>query len=368
MTKKVIAIISVLKPADDTRMYEKFARSVSNTNKYEINIIGFSTKNIPPSKNIHFHPLPKFKRSSLKRCFAWWRVLKILLEVKPKIVIATTPELLIVSIANKILFGSKIIYDIQENYYLNIRYSGVYPALIKNPLAVAVRCLEILSAPWIDHYILAEKVYQDQLHFIGKNYTLIENKADILPVYLSPIPAEDNSIRLLYCGTISLHYGVFDAIDTVILAHEKNRAIQLFIVGYAAHQQTLERLKIKIQPYSFIHLIGGDQPIPHHVILQEMQQADFCLLPYQPNKSTQGRLPTKLFECLVMKKPMIITSNPAWNQIIDTYRAGIFCDFTLNDLSWVHHLKDIFYTTSPTEQFAWKSEVGTLNNIIDSLT
>lgn len=44
MTKKVIAVISVLKPVDDTRNFEKVARSVGNTNKYDINIIGFTQK------------------------------------------------------------------------------------------------------------------------------------------------------------------------------------------------------------------------------------------------------------------------------------------------------------------------------------
>ena len=52
MTKKVIAIISVLKPVDDTRNYEKVAASISNTNKYDINIIGFSANKKPANPNI----------------------------------------------------------------------------------------------------------------------------------------------------------------------------------------------------------------------------------------------------------------------------------------------------------------------------
>ncbi|MCK5102291.1 MAG: glycosyltransferase, partial [Cyclobacteriaceae bacterium] len=83
MTKKVIAIISVLKPVDDTRNFEKIARSLSNTNKYDINIIGFSTINIPSYPNIAFHPIFNLKRTSIKRLGVPVIIYKKLLKLKP---------------------------------------------------------------------------------------------------------------------------------------------------------------------------------------------------------------------------------------------------------------------------------------------
>ena len=123
MTKKVIAIVSVLKPVDDTRNYEKVAVTISNTNKYDINIIGFLSKKNPTSPNTNFFPVFSFPRLSLERFLAPLKVYNILLKLKPELIIVTCAELLIVTCAEllvdiflyKILFGCKIIYDVQEN-------------------------------------------------------------------------------------------------------------------------------------------------------------------------------------------------------------------------------------------------------------
>ncbi len=144
MTKQIIAIVSVLKPVDDTRNYEKLARSLGNTNKYAINIIGFWSKNIPSRHDITFHPVFRFGRTSIRRLFVPLIVWKKLLEVKPELIVVTCAELLPVMVLYKIIFGTKIIYDIQENYYRNIMYSGAYPALVRYPLAAGVRFVEKL--------------------------------------------------------------------------------------------------------------------------------------------------------------------------------------------------------------------------------
>ena len=83
MTKKVISIVSVLKPVDDTRNYEKIATSIGNTNKYDINIIGFTSKNAKPHDSIIFHSLGTFPRLSWSRVYAPFKVYKYYLKVKP---------------------------------------------------------------------------------------------------------------------------------------------------------------------------------------------------------------------------------------------------------------------------------------------
>ena len=180
MTKNVIAIISVLKPVDDTRNYEKVAASISNTNKYDVNIIGFSAKRIPENTNITFHPIFSFNRTSFKRLGASVSVWKKLLKLKPELIIVTAVELLIVSILYKILFGVKIIYDIQENYFRNIVYTDAFSSLIKYPIALLVRFNELVSSVFVSRFFLAEKIYRDQLRFAASNSVTIENKQQYL--------------------------------------------------------------------------------------------------------------------------------------------------------------------------------------------
>ena len=97
MANPIIVVASVLKPVDDVRLYEKFALSLGQTNKYDINIIGFSTKNTPSQSNIKYYPIFKFRRMSIHRVLApinYWICLR---KLQPDLIIVTTAELLPVS-------------------------------------------------------------------------------------------------------------------------------------------------------------------------------------------------------------------------------------------------------------------------------
>ena len=113
--KKTIVIVSILKPVDDTRMLEKFGISLSDSGNYDVVIIGYPSTLKPAYPNIKFIPLKSFKRISVSRLLAPLKVLLKTYQVKHDILIVNSHELLIVALLNRIFFGSKIIYDIQEN-------------------------------------------------------------------------------------------------------------------------------------------------------------------------------------------------------------------------------------------------------------
>lgn len=367
MTKHVIAIISVLKPIDDTRNYEKIAISISNTNKYDINIIGFSPKRIPTNPNIRFHPLFNFKRNSIKRLGASISIWKKLLKLKPELIIVTTSELLIVSTLYKILFGAKIIYDIQENYFRNIAYTNAYLALIRYPIALSVRALERIASLFIDKYIVAEKVYLKQMNYLPSKAIVLENKALIPDFIESEKPENKENLVFVYSGTIAEHYGIFDAIAFVDKLHAIHDSVELVIIGYAAQGKVYRKLRQLTRDSSYIKIIGGDTLVPHNQILMEINKANFCLMPYQPNKSTEGRIPTKLFECLAMEKPLIITPNPAWNALIAQNNAGIIHDFKSVDPLFLQKLNNTFYGNHLSSQYGWEQSSSKLLETIRGL-
>ncbi len=366
MTKKVIAIVSVLKPVDDTRNFEKIAVTISNTNKYDINIIGFSTKKIPSYPNITFHPVFSFQRTSFKRIVASIKILKIILKLKPEVIIVTCAELLIVMVLNKILFGYKLIYDIQENYYLNIIYTPTYPAIIRYPLASWVRLIELLTAGWIDHYILAERVYKCQLKFTSGKSVVIENKAIIPEEIKKNVSPKQVRLSFVYAGTISEHYGIFDAIHFIKELKTELDDIQLTIIGYVSLQKSYRRLIKETKDCPYISIIGGDILVPHNQILMEMKKAEFCVLPYQKNKSTEGRIPTKLFECLAMEKPVIITPNPAWDSIIRENNAGIIYDFSSDVRQVLDQLHRKFYGNNLASKNYWEGYSADLLHLMEN--
>lgn len=366
MTKKVIAIISVLKPVDDARNYEKVGRSISNTNKYETNIIGFSTKKIPSDTNINFYPIFNFRRISFGRLSAPLKTFHLLLKLKPQLIIVTCADLLLVSILYKILFGSKIIYDVQENYYKNILHSGAYPQVLKYPLAWGVRISEWVSSQLIDKYFLAEHIYFKQIKFLRNKAVVVENKA-VIPLALSNIRMNrGEDILFVYSGTIAEHYGIFDAIDLIIQLKSKLANVKLTIIGCAAQPKIYQKLIDKTMGSNYIKIIGGYELVPHDQILTTMSKADFCLLPYQNNKSTFGRIPTKLYECLSMEIPVIISPNAAWDDIIAKNNAGISYDFCSKESFPLDLIDQKFYGNELTSDYLWAvTEQQLLNTIAD---
>ena len=368
MTKKVIAIISVLKPIDDSRNFEKLATTIGNTNKYEINIIGFSPKKIPSAANTIFYPIFNFQRLGLKRFTAPIKTFRKLLKVKPELIIVTCADLLMISALYKIIFGAKIIYDVQENYYRNILYSGAYPLIIKFPLAWGVRAIENLTSPFVDNFILAEKIYNIQLRFTSGRSIGIENKA-VIPKSMNIDQQEkEQKISLLYCGTISSHYGIFEAVELIQrLSKSLKKSISLKILGYASQSRIRQKIKELSKQSDNIKVLSIDKLVPHNQIIEEMINADFCILPYQRNKSTEGRIPTKLFECLALERPVIINDNDAWNDLIVENNAGIIYDFAGSQAFPVEKLHQAYYGQNRSELYKWENNSLLLTETIKGL-
>jgi len=368
MQKTKLVIASILKPVDDTRMYEKFGLSMSQTNKYDINIIGFYSKNIPTDPNITFHPLFNFKRISLRRVFAPYAFLKRIIKVKPQVLIVNTHELLLVAFIHKILFGTKLIYDIRENYFRNIIHTTAFVKIVRPFIAAYVRLKEYASTLFVDRYILAEKAYQDELSFVKNKAVIIENK------YRPPTNKKysnraTDKLKLLFTGTIAESTGVFEAINTAKALYEIDPSVELNILGYCAKKETYHKLIAAIEPYEFIHLQGGDHLVPHNEIINAIHHSDFGIIYYPKNPSTVGSTPTKLYEYLGSKLPVLIQKHQAWNIIIDKYNAGLVIDFEKIDYAnlLTKMKSQQFYENVAIDELLWTSEESKLLDCIDNL-
>ncbi|MCG8322363.1 MAG: glycosyltransferase [Cytophagales bacterium] len=369
MRKIKIAFASILKPVDETRMYEKMGLSLDQTNKYEINIIGFSTKNVSTPETVNWHPIYNHARLSIKRLAAPFKCFKILVKVKPQVIIFNTPELLIVITTYKILFGGKIVYDILENYLHNILYTNTYPHLIRPLLARLVRGLEWICRPAIDHYFLAEKRYATELGFTKNKSTIIENKFKGKGRPSPKTKVSNDNIALLYSGTIAENYGILEAIHFAEKLHELRKTTSLTIMGYCAKPALLRRIKQRIKDKPYIRLVGGDRPVPHTRILEAIEKADLGLVPYRANKSTDNCMPTKIYEYMACRLPMIMQNNPYWIDFCQPHHACIPVNFLSFDASKVmdRYYATTFYNSDKPMDIYWEKEEMKLFKVLDRL-
>lgn len=352
---------SVLKPVDDTRMLEKIGASLA-LEGFEVFIIGY-----PSSVTIHVPgitvlPLQRFHRASLKRLLMPWAVFKKINQVRPEFIIINTPELLFVTVLNKIFFRRKIIYDILENYYRTIRYTPTYPPVVRSLLAGLVRFIEVIFSPFIDKFLLAEKGYTNELKF-ARNPVILENKlpkktAEKFKLNRSPY------YNLLFSGTLSLTTGIFDAIKVSKDLHAINSNYTLTIIGYAALPGVLIKIRKEIAGAPFIKLIGADKLVPHNDILHEISKAGTGIIIYPANPGTASSIPTKLYEYLALKLPVIISHSEASVQLIKQYHAGIVIQNGSDAAIVNEQLANSDFTFTCGEDIFWETEAKKLTEAL----
>jgi glycosyltransferase involved in cell wall biosynthesis len=365
--KRTIVIASILKPVDDTRMYGKIAQTLSALPHTTVHVIGFPSAHQQDGSIIR-HPLKKFGRISLARIKSRFTVLKICLTLRPDIFITTTHELLGVGLLLKILTRCRLVYDIQENYYRNILYTTTFPLLLRPLIALAVRLKEVVTSIFVDHFFLAERGYENELRFLPSRKTILENKIkrpdhDIVRKPVS----EEETIQLLFSGTLAEITGVFTAIELAIKLHDHDARIRLHIIGYAAQTDVLIRIRNKINPCPFIELTGGDDLVPHDQIIQSIIQSDFGIIAYPPNPATEQSVPTKLYEYLGYRLPILLIDHPEWQAYCARSQAAIvFNPGHINAVAILQQMLSQRFYTSPVDDVFWNSEEMKLIDAISS--
>ncbi len=326
---KRIVLASVLKPLDDPRMFEKFARTLAR--HYEVHIIGYNS-GLPQgaARNIYFHPLPRFPKNNLRRLWLHGFILKKILSVKPHLLVVHAVELLPVAVLYKLRFFRPVVYDVRENYFRNIRHQPVYQHWWRLPLAVCTRLLEMLSWPLVSCFFVAEKGYLKEMPFLKSKAVLLENKfAPLEGLQRNRQPYKgQGTIKLVYCGTISETFGALEAITLASNFNNNGIKAELVMAGRIAGKQLARHLKLYEQNLPFLTLVTGSPLLSHRQVMEQLLDADFAVLSYRVNKSTRNCIPTTMYECIANQIPMIVQQNRLWEEICQPLNAAVFTDFS----------------------------------------
>lgn len=385
----VVLLASVLKPVDDTRMLGKFAQSLLERPNSQVFIAGRSSfdgldahwvENYFP--RLIAHGIFWGSRLSLNRLGAQWHYWRLLRVLKPTVVIVHAPELLPLTLLwQRMSRGRKFIYDIRENYALNVSTQRVYQGLTRRGLAAGLRWVEARTARRAAAVILAEASYAAELPFLDElpsgRVVVLENKYqpqpdEILRQQPQALPTLSEPLRLLYSGTISELNGVWEAIA---LAEQLRAAwpggARLTIIGFCQQPELLRQLQQQTaENPDWLKLVGGPEPVPHAEIVAEIGRSHLGLLAYRPHASSERCRPTKLFEYLAHGLPVLSSPNPLWQELLDVHGAGLAVDFAqpLDGPALVARLQShSFYPNGIPADVLWAGEGKKLWHLLDSV-
>lgn len=356
--KSTIVIASVLKPAADTRMHDKLALTLAEQHKVILIGTGDFSGERTSHLNLEVRPLGVMPRISLKRILAPWRILLQVLAIRPEVFIVTTHELLVQGGIAR-MFGVKLWYDVQENYYLNIRNTNAFPSFLRVPVSWWVRFKEYLLARFVSRFLLAERTYSQELPFIGNRFIVLQNKArkSDFPVQVG----NRGRRKLLFSGTINKSTGIFEAIRLATALHDIDETFSLLVIGQCSLKQEFEAIESAVAGKSFITLQVDTRPIDHAEIVDAINKSDLGLILYPPSPSTRNRIPTKLYEYMAARIPIVMIDNPVWISFTAPFHAAVLVD--INSIDPGALVKDIdnleFYTSEPHAVY-WEYEAPKL--------
>jgi glycosyltransferase involved in cell wall biosynthesis len=368
-------------------MYGKLARTLAAAQPTAtVWVVGRTAPSPAAPGRWQFGSLLRGSRLSLGRLLAQGRYWRLLQQVRPALVVVAAPELLPLTLLwQRLGRGRQFIYDIQENYALNIRSQGVYPAAVRGLLAAGLRRVEAAAARRATALLLAEASYADELPFLNALPTsrvlLLENKyqpqpGEVLPRATRPLPPPTEPLQLLFSGTISELNGVREAIALArqlraILAWPGG--VQLTIIGFCQQPALLAELRaIAAAETDWLTLIGGAELVPHARLVAEIGRSHLGLLPYRPHPSTARCRPTKLFEYLAHGLPVLVPPNQLWAGLVQQYAAGLVVDFgqlvaAAAQVAAALPAAGFYPAGPPTDAVLWASEGKKLGHLLESL-
>lgn len=120
-----------------------------------------------------------------------------------------------------------------------------------------------------------------------------------------------------YIGTHGLSHGL-DFIVRSAAKIQDTKIIFLFIGDGAEKQMLIKRSReLRLQNVMFI------DPVPKHEVPEYLSIIDVALVPLRKSTTFESVIPSKIFECAAMGKPIFLGLKGETQKIIDHYAAGI---------------------------------------------
>ena len=299
---------------------------------YRVSVLAQDAANEAYEKNgVQIHPVKPFGRLSLKRIlfsFWIWRKAK---EIKADVYVLHAPELLFLGKRLKRITGAKIIYDVHEDYLINISQAKYYPSWLRKRLGNWVRKREKKAVKWLDAVSYAEGIYINMLEVPEGRWFLLENTfTPHIAQSSADIPIPDQPY-LLFTGLIAVERGIWESLKLWKEIHHR-RGVKLIVAGHCQLPGLVEDVKEWVKRNGLADdfmLIGGYEYVPYVNILKLIEHCWCGLMLYHIIPQIKGKLPTKIFEFMAYDQALIYTDDPIWNRVNELDKIGV---------SWNEHI------------------------------
>ena len=315
--KKIFMFTSV-HPWNDTRIFYKEVLSLAK--KYNVELHAPSEVTYSNVKNVQIFGLPKWKKRRDRKKIRW-ELLKRILKSNADIYHFHDPELIFTSLLVK-LKGKKVIYDVHENIYQQIKTKDYLSSWRRLSYSLIYKIIEGIFNCFIDYYFLAEYSYQ-------KHYN--EKKSEVILNYPIQINLSHKSMisgKIVYIGSwIQKIRGALELVEAAYILKQKKMNFHIFWFGNFEFESNLElEVNQLIKKYDLEQDITFTGKLDYFELLEFITDANVGFSCLHPVKNFLGSYSTKMFEYMMVGVSVVTSNFPLWSDIINKQECGYCVD------------------------------------------
>jgi glycosyltransferase involved in cell wall biosynthesis len=251
------------------------------------------------------------------------------------------------ALINKFLFKKKVIYDIFD-FYADSR--EIVPRFLRE----FIRKIDMWAIGKADAVILADESRKVQIS--GSCPKKIEY------IYNSPEELLNNNItsynnnyalKIAYVGILFKVRGLFEMLETI----EKHPEWSLTLAGFGGDEDSISEYARKLPNVKFYGTI------PYNDALKLYSEADVMFATYDPSlPNHRYSSPNKLFEAMMLGKPIIVCKGTGMDTIVEKYNLGFVV--TYGD---THQLERVLKEISAWDSNFKEQFKGKVNSVYENL-
>lgn len=306
-----VLFVQTLKPPTETRLFDKIYYSLLSKGPALQSFIVGSTLATVCRKN-ELSPdtqvIPVFKKLQGwgGRLHFQAQYFQILLTIRPQLLVVASPELLVLSILYAGFSGTRVIWDIQENFGLNWQ---AQVSVISGKLRFLGKYIKIAllkMAGFCDGLILAEAIYKKDFSEVLKPQLVLENKVPSSWNKVESQEIEQYGPFFLFSGVITKESGILKAIYWMDHWVEELPDWRLIICGFCPDWTFYASLQDLVKNRPWIEWDNKNQWVDSINIRNLLLRCSGILMPYIESEANKGKRPTKWFESRWASKPALV--------------------------------------------------------------
>lgn len=367
---KKVCILTTVHHVFDSRIYYKQALTLMEAG-YDVSLVAQHDSD-ETVRGIKIKALG-YSKKRLQRML-WFPIKAMIMAIKQKADIYHfhDPELLPIGILLKLITGKKIVYDVHEDYYLDIKGKLWIPSPLRNLIANMLFFFERFALLFIDSVVVVtdmiETRYEGRKTVQIRNYPIVD-----LNKQLHKETANRDVTKLVYVGGISRDRGIVELVKALELI-DARYSVELELLGRYVPSALEEELK-RMKGYSKVKYIGW---LDHKDVWEYLLASDIGMLCLHPTDTFFVSLPIKMFEYMLAGLPIIASNFPLWEEILGDAGCGVAVNpmdskeiaEKVEYLIENKHERDIMSQKgriSAMNKYSWKSQADILLALYDSL-